>query len=660
MNRLILHNFYLLNKISWVSLLCFIVSLKLNSQTADTSTHQLNEVVIFENKQQTFQSSKKTTSIDSTTLSRYQTSSLTDLLSNQSTIHIKSYGNGNVASTSMRGGNSNQTAILWNGLNINNPGLGMYDLSLIPVGFFESISLDYGGGSALWGSGAIGGAIHLNNKPNFNQGFQTKLNISLGSFNTKKISSGILFSYKKFTSSTKLYHHSSLNNYPYKDTLDKENPNKKVINANYQMKGLMQELNFSINSKQKIGVRFWYNQVFRNLPTNYFVTNIRNQTDENIKLNTDWIFNKKEFSSIIRAAYFKDLNLYNDSISKIHSKNYTNTTIIENDNTYKLKHHTFNLGTNFTSYQSQSINATETKNITTKGELHKIAFFAAYKLCLLNSKFNYNIAIRKELTSLTEIPFTGNTGIKYQLFKTITAKLNASSSYRQPTLYDLYWNPGGNTELKQEESYDFEGGLDFRWVNNKLSVLFEGSYFNRHTTNLIVWLPTDKSYWSPQNVAKVYSRGAETKTEIIFTKKDFQTKLILNTSYVLSTYEKSEQENDNSIGRQLIFTPRYTGQGSLSITYKQFNVLFGNNYTGYRFSSSDNSTWLSPYYITNLRAAYKHNFNAVNVEFFGNINNLFNKNYVVLSNYPMPLRNYEFGICWHYIKKNKKPIKNLY
>src|SRR6476469_9204389 len=99
--------------------------------------------------------------MDTLTLARYNTTSVSDLLSNQSTVHIKSYGNGNIATTSLRGGSSYQTALLWNGLNIQNAMLGMPDLSIIPTLFFDNVTVEYGGGSALWGSGAVGGCIHL-------------------------------------------------------------------------------------------------------------------------------------------------------------------------------------------------------------------------------------------------------------------------------------------------------------------------------------------------------------------------------------------------------------------------------------------------------------------------------------------------------------------
>ncbi|MBC7696420.1 MAG: TonB-dependent receptor [Burkholderiales bacterium] len=637
-----------------VFLLYFFFSVTIYSQQKDTSLHQLPEVSVFQTKQELLQNSKKSVSIDSLTLARYNTTSLADLLSNQSTIHIKTYGNGNMATTSMRGGSSYQTALLWNGLNIQNAMLGMPDLSIVPTLFFDNVTLEYGGGSSLWGSGAIGGSIHLQNKTIFNQGFKTKLQMSTGSFDTKKIATGVLLSYKKIVSNTKIYFTTSENNYNYKDTLDKENPNKQVIHANYTAKGLLQEISAYVSPFQKINIRAWYNSMFRNLPSYTTVASKKNQEDENLKLNADWNYLKRRLSSTIRLGFFNDKLNYTDSASNLYSKSTIKTFIAENDNLISHNNHTFNFGVNFTNYNT--ILATEENNESENQYHHlsKVAFFLAYKLSLLNSKFSYNIAVRKEFTDQTFIPFTGNTGIHYQLTKLLAAKVNANRSFRQPTLNDLYWKPGGNPNLKPEDSYELEGGLEINYKKNNLALFIEATYFNRHTTNWIMWLPSGNSNWSPQNIAEVYSRGTETRTDLTYLKKDFLFKIIINTSYVLSTNKRNNTENDNSEGRQLIFTPRYNGQGSLMVGYKNFQVQFNNSYTGYRFTASDNTAWLNPYYISNLKFNYSYSFSSVNTQLFCNINNLFNKNYVVISNNPMPMRNYEVGICLNYHKPKKK------
>lgn len=642
-----------------VVMVCLIVSLQVKAQTKDTSLHTLMEVVIEHHKQEVLQPSKKNTGIDSIVLSRYSGSSLADMLSAQSSIHIKSYGNGNIATTSFRGGNASHTALLWNGLNIQNAMLGQSDLSIVPTLFFDNVNLEYGGGSALWGSGALGGSIHLENKLAFDKGFNTKLQMSLGSFDTKKMAATVLLSYKKIASSTRVYYNSSKNDYSYKDTIDKENPNKKIAHANYIMKGVMQEVSFLPVAWQKINIRLWYNMANRNLPSYTSYISKQSQEDENLKLNADWNYNRRKLNSTLRLAYFKDKLNYTDSISEIFSKTTVNTVIGESDNVYTHHNHTFNFGVNYTQYQSTMPLTVSRYN----GEEHdsiikhlqtKFALFVAYRVTLFKSKLNYNIAVRKEFTNQTLIPFTGNTGIHYQLFKPVALKVNANRSYRQPTLNDLYWPQGGNINLKPEDSYEVDGGLEFKKIKNNFSFLVEGTFFNRHTTNWIIWLPTTSNYFSPRNIAKVYSRGTETRTELGYAKKDASVKFILNTSYVLSTNQTGTNENDNAIGRQLIYTPRYTGQSTIIGTFKTLSVIFSQSYTGYRFTSTDNTTWLNPYYIANLKFKYSYAFHSVAVEFFGGINNLFNKNYTVVANRPMALRNYEAGLSLQYIKKTTK------
>ncbi len=648
-----------------IGLLCLVLNVKTFSQATDTALHSLNEVIILETKQYLLQPSKKTIETDSIILARYATTSLAELLSGQSTIHIKSYGNGNIATTSMRGGNANQTAILWNGLNIQNAMLGQNDLSIIPGGLFENVSLEYGGGSALWGSAALGGSIHLQNKLSFNQGFKTKVLTSAGSFETKKIATTVVLSYKKFASSTRVYYTGSKNNYTYKDTADKEQPEKQISHADYVMKGLLQELSFLANSYQKINVRFWYTDANRNLPSYSAAISQQSQQDKNLKLMADWNYSKRNLNSTIRAAYFNDKLNYNDSIANIYSKSIIHTFIAESDNIYTFGNHRLNFGLNYTQYKSNLFDKStqqfgqEQRDTIMQHELDKTAIFAAYQLTLLDAKFNYNIAVRKEFTNQTVIPFTGNTGIRYQLFKQIALKINANRSYRQPTLNDLYWPQSGNPNLKPEDSYEADGGIEAKYSKNNFSVLMEGTYFNRHTTNWIIWLPGKNGNWIPKNIAEVYSRGTETKTELSYNKRDLKIKLIVNTSYVLSTNEKSTGENDNSIGRQLIYTPRYTGQASFVINYKQFVFLVNQTYTGYRFTTTDNTKWLYPYYLTNIKISYNYSFQTMNMELFAGVNNLFNKNYVVVTNRPMPLRNFEAGLILQYTKKRKPKTNNI-
>ena len=130
---------------------------------------------------------KKIETIDSTLLSQFKFNSLADLISSNSSIFIKQYGSGGLATTAFRGGNASQTAIIWNGFNIQNPMLGQTDIGLLPSVLFDNVSIEYGGSSSLWGSGAVAGSIFLNNLMPLQSGFSTKTNLGYTSLNSKNI-----------------------------------------------------------------------------------------------------------------------------------------------------------------------------------------------------------------------------------------------------------------------------------------------------------------------------------------------------------------------------------------------------------------------------------------------------------------------------------------
>ena len=136
--------------------LLILQSFQVVSQNSITdTTFQLKEIVVTENRVKNFFAGIKIHQIDSNDLKRYAFNNLADLLANDNSLFVKSYGAGSLATTSFRGGSANHTAILWNGFNLNSPMNGQLDLALVPNNFVNKVSIRYGGGSALWGSGAV-------------------------------------------------------------------------------------------------------------------------------------------------------------------------------------------------------------------------------------------------------------------------------------------------------------------------------------------------------------------------------------------------------------------------------------------------------------------------------------------------------------------------
>ena len=118
---------------------------------------------------------------DTNTLRIFKNNNLADFLQSNTPLSIKAYGTG-LATVSTRGTGSSHTAIVWNGFNIQNALNGLVDLPLNEAGAFEHIGVQFGGSSALYGSGAIGGAIYLDNDIREKRGFHGELGFLSGSY----------------------------------------------------------------------------------------------------------------------------------------------------------------------------------------------------------------------------------------------------------------------------------------------------------------------------------------------------------------------------------------------------------------------------------------------------------------------------------------------
>lgn len=622
-----------------VGLLLLLALLNVNGLKAQ-DTVSLNVVEVQAAKTTLSQFGKHLQSIDSTTKARFPFSSLADLLSVNSQVYIKTYGPGALASTALRGGNAAQTAILWNGFNLQNAMLGQTDLALLPAMLFEHVDIEYGGSSSLWGSGAMGGSIHLNNQSLFGQGLRTSTRLGAGSFGMKNASAMVLMSGTKFISSTKLYVNQSDNNFSYKDTSEKEHPLKKQSNAAYLFAGFTQEFKYLINSKQLLTLNAWLSVNHKQLPAYASAKeNKQFQTDEAMRMSANWSCIQTNYKSVIKAAFFKDGINYRDSIMALYSNSKATTVIVENENYWQWAHkHTFHAGVNVTSSRANVL------NYATPRQISKLALMAGNKFSYLKTRLMVYTSLRAEYFSAGQTPVTGNLAAEFKLNSKFLLSVNTAKVYRQPTLNELYWLPGGNVNLKPEQGFTTEACFKSETRSGNYFYGATISVYSRRVTNWIQWVPGAGGNPSPLNVQEVWSRGSETNWKLNFVRRKFKAELLLGTAYVLSTVVSSYQENSASVNRQLIYTPRYTANGSLVLGYGKTNLAFYHQYVGYRFTSSDNTEWLTPYQLSALRLSHVLSFKNLSAALFAACNNVFNTNYTVMVARPMPLQNFEFGI----------------
>lgn len=621
---------------------CFIALLLLSVSFAGYAQQHvdLKQVTVQANRLSDFSSGIKTETMDSAQLAHYQNTSLATLLAEQSTVYIKLYSPGGLASSSFRGAGAGHTAVIWNGFNLQSPMHGQIDFSLLPVSTNDKITVQSGGTSTIWGSGAIGGAIVLQNNLSFEKGWQVQVGTSIGSFGNRRYDGLLAWSGKRWSSSLKLFHQQAENNFAYVNPESGSSSVQKLSNSALHSKGFLQENAFKINQKQVLNLRAWWQESDRQIPPTFTQTSSKaSQYDASLRLAAEWLYSGQSTGYALRTAVFKEQLNYDDDLSQLHSQNQAHTYLAEAELKHRFNaYHLVHAGINFCAANAVS------DGYATAAHQQRYAIFGAYTLKRWKDRSQTTASLRQEGVSNGLSAFTWSLGTQLQVSKKLSLRGNMAKVFRLPTFNDLYWFPGGNASLQPEKGYSEELGLNLDLIKTETTRLsIEGSAFNRNIQNWIIWLPANY-YWSPRNLLNVWSRGTETKTVFTKTQGKWAIRAQVLSSYVVSTNEQSKTDGDASVGKQLIYVPIYTCQGTFSATYAACTISYTQTYTGYRYTATDHSDWLTPYSLGNIYAGYQFKYKKIRLQAFLQINNINNTTYQVLAGRPMPGRNYSTGI----------------
>ncbi|MCF8400714.1 MAG: TonB-dependent receptor plug domain-containing protein, partial [Bacteroidales bacterium] len=153
--------------------------------------------------------------VDSVILLEKVNLSLSDVLSENTSVFIKEHGRGALASASFRGTAPSHTQVNWNGININNPMAGMVDFSLIPVYVIDDVQLKFGAASIAGQSGGLGGSVNIGNRIDWQSEPAFRYIQGIGSYSTFDEFLQFGFGNSKIRSRTRLYHNYSKNDYTF-------------------------------------------------------------------------------------------------------------------------------------------------------------------------------------------------------------------------------------------------------------------------------------------------------------------------------------------------------------------------------------------------------------------------------------------------------------
>lgn len=613
------------------------------------------------------------TEVDSMAFLEKSNESLSELLSQNTSIFIKDYGRGALSTASFRGTSPSHTQVRWNGININNPMTGMVDFSLIPVYVLDELNLKHGSASISEQSGGLGGLINLGNKPNWQKPFALKYIQTVGSFSTYDEYFKVRYGSTKVQFKTSVYHNTSLNDYTFKnnqkedidpDTKKRSRPTEKNDNADYTKYGLMQELYWKVNTKSIVSLKYWGQKADRTIPRviSYegdSAANMNNQIDEDHKLVTDWKYYGTKSELKIQLGFVsKNLNYTSNNFisgsgiqttvdSKSRGTNYMSnlTYSYTNKNNYKFN---FNVDFVHTDVDTKEF-VKKTGYVEQRN--HLSLFYSLSKS--FNKKLNINLMDRQEMIDgevKSNIPYLG---FDYKIAPDNNWNIrgNIARNYHTPTLNDLYWQPGGNPELKAEKGISGEIGFEGILGNQIHQVKTEITAFYADIDDWIIWLPTFKGYWTPLNIKQVITKGCESKIDYHGTVSQIKYRIVLGYAYTRSkNLGDIEKWGDNSGGKQLVYVPLHSANIITRISYGNYFALYQWNYYSERFTTTSNQTSrrdkLYPYYMNNLTLGKKIDIKRLHLTAKLKIINLFDEPYRTILYRYMPGRNYLFTLIF--------------
>ena len=219
--------------------------------------------------------------------------------------------------------------------------------------------------------------------------------------------------------------------------------------------------------------------------------------------------------------------------------------------------------------------------------------------------------------------------------------------FRNPTFDDLYYGGIGNPNLKPEYTNQYDAGITYTKALNGFFdyvTLTADAYYN-DVTNKIVFIPKDAYNGSIQNFGKVNMKGLDAgiKTQATIA-TNYKGSLFINYSY-LQALNVTDPTSSVYLN-QLPYTPQNTLSVNAGIDNGTFGIYYNQVYASERYYTNNNlpADRIPGYSVSDASIVYHKLLNKRILQTSIEVNNLFNKSYYFVQSYPMPGRSVRLSI----------------
>ncbi len=592
--------------------------------------HRLGEVRVRALGPEQFAVGSTRVVLDSAVLAQYQGSSVAEVLAARTPLALKNYGPGQLATIALRGTSAQHTAVLWQGLNIMLPTLGQTDFALLPVGANTRVSIQPGPAAALYGSGAVGGAILLDAAPDWRPGHRGSAQLDAGSFGviggslaldqtTAAVAVRVAASYRE-----------AQNNYSYQVREARGLARYTLQNAALRHQwSLSPDLTWRVGPAGELMAAAWFTDTDRDIQAGTGGAGGQaRECDQSRRLVLGYRHAAARQQWAGRVAWFDDVLNYRDG--GLISNSRVRTTQAQAEHTRTLGAcGSLRLGAEAQHFAAQ-VDGYGSEVVAENRA-------AAFALLRYDPRPGLRLSANLRQAALPAglAPLTPTVGLEWDLLgshtaadvpavpalaaapvladsmgalnqqlrahslrrsaiHSLTATASAARSYRAPTLNERYWRPGGNPDLRPESGFGYEAGLRHRLAGpGAASLETELTAFRQEVSDWVQWLPSSATgFWSPRNLRRVRSQGLEASTALRLRRGRYVGSAQLAYHFTDTRKTQGAPDDPDPVGTQLAYVPRH--QSSLS-TDQHWRDWLGSAtlvLTSFRYTNASGDTYL--------------------------------------------------------------------
>ncbi len=435
-------------------------------------------------------------------ITQYNYDRIEDVFRQVPGVEVQTSGSPGKATTlSIRGGGSQRSLVLIDGLRTASPTLGATDIAEITIDSIDRIEIVRGPQSTLYGADAITGVVNIITKKG--QGAPSaSVWVEGGNYNTFREQLNVQGAVGAFNFNVTGSQFNTAGNLPHDDSAQTSVSGR--VGYDFPWKGELSLTGRYSYLDLELPVFSTAPTVFDPNATNLLETGL--YTIKYTQPIVSWWNVTTSFGQWFNNSNFRDTPPPGDitTISRI------NTSRIQGDvlSTFTIpKWNTLSLGWEYRS-ESGTNDTTGTFPTAFSETLDTLAFFAQDELSLFDRLF-LGGGLRWEDNNQFGSSLTGRASAAL-VIKETGSKLRFAwgQGFRAPTINDLFFPGFANPDLKPEQSTSWEIGADQRLWSDRIR--FGATYFNQKFTDLIQFVfDPSTGFFLPENVGRARIQGVE-------------------------------------------------------------------------------------------------------------------------------------------------------